>query len=325
MPGQEPAAPGEEPGRAAESAARRDASSPGRSAARRILITAGDFLRRVIRKAEEDNIFFLAGAIAFNVVIAFVPLLIVVLGIAGTILRIQQTDPTSTLLEYIYRALPEVNPEFEQAIGDLLNDFVTQSTGLISVGTIVLLWVATRLVGTLRTVLNEIFDIHQARGFLAGKLFDLQMVIAAGTLFALSVSMTITAAVVARFGLDVLGIRATGIADPRVYGGVVAFLSIWAMFLLIYRYLPAHRIPWSTAIIAATVAAVLFELMKQGFGWYIANVADFTSIYGGYVATLIILVLWIYYSSVAFILAGQIAQVAALHRIRKRQRQRFAR
>jgi len=284
-----------------------------------------DFAGHVVRKADEDNIFFLAGAIAFNVIVAFVPLVFAAIGIAGTILRVRQADPTEVVLEYLSQAIPPVSPEFEQAIADLLSSIIAQSTGLLSVGTIFLVWVATRLIGTLRTVLSEIFDVRDRRGFIAGKLFDMKMVLAAGTLLALNVGLTAVAEVVARFGVGMLGIRPGGWTDPRVlYGTFAAFLSIWAMFLLIYRYLPAHRVPWRIAFIAASVTAVLFEIMKQAFSWYIANLASFTSMYGGYVATLIILIFWIYYSAVAFVLGGEVAQVAMLHRVRKRQRERLA-
>lgn len=285
---------------------------------------AREFLGHVVRKADEDNIFFLAGAIAFNVIVAFVPLVFAMLGIAGTILRIRQADPTALLLGYVLRAIPPVSPEFERAVAELLAGIIAQSTGLLSVGMIFLIWVAARLVGTLRTVLNEIFDVRERRGYIAGKLFDLKMVVAAGTLFALNFVLTAGAEVVARLGIEFLGIRPGGWADPRVvYGTVVALLTIWVMFLLVYRYLPAHRVPWPGAFIAATFTAVAFELMKQGFSWYITNVADFASIYGGYIAMLIILILWIYYSAVAFVLGGEVAHVALLQRIRRQQRERL--
>jgi membrane protein len=247
-----------------------------------------------------------------------------VLGIAGTILQLQQADPTSLLLGYITQTLPPVSPEFEELVAGLLRGVIGQSAGLLSVGTIFFIWVATRLVGTLRTVLSEIFDIQQRRGFLSGKLFDLKMVIAAGTLFALNVALTIGAEIVARFGEDMLGARGLGALDVRfLYGSGAAFATLWLMFLLIYRFLPAHRIPWRTALLASAFTALFFELMKQGFSWYVRDVADFSSIYGGPIATAIVLILWIYYSAVVFILGGEVAQVAALRRIRKRQRERL--
>src|SRR5690606_24775227 len=59
-----------------------------------------DFLRRVYNKAAGDNIFFMAGAIAFNVLVAIVPLILAVLGVAGLVLRGRYADPAGTLMSY---------------------------------------------------------------------------------------------------------------------------------------------------------------------------------------------------------------------------------
>lgn len=282
-----------------------------------------DFVRGVYKKADADNIAFLAGAIAFNILVAAAPLILAALGIAGTILRLQQTDPTETLLRYIFEGLPPVSEEFQAMVGRILRGLVEQSTGLLSIGTVFFVWLSTRLIGTLRTALREVFDIQQGRGIIAGKLFDMKMVIAAGTLLALNVGITVTLELVARFGLDALGIW-TGDLRPfqLFYGRVVAFLSIWAMFLLMYRYLPPRKIHWSTAIVAATFAAVLFELLKLAFGWYVTNIADYRSTYGN-LATLVVLILWIYYSATVFILGGEVGQVFAMRRIRRQQKERL--
>lgn len=282
-----------------------------------------DFVRGVYKKADADNIAFLAGAIAFNILVAAAPLILAALGIAGTILRLQQTDPTETLLRYIFEGLPPVSEEFQALVGRILRGLVEQSTGLLSIGTVFFAWLSTRLIGTLRTALREVFDIQQGRGIIAGKLFDMKMVIAAGTLLALNVGITVTLELVARFGLDALGIS-TGDLRPfqLFYGRVVAFLSIWAMFLLMYRYLPPRKIHWSTAIVAATFAAVLFELLKLAFGWYVTNIADYRSTYGN-LAILVVLILWIYYSATVFILGGEVGQVFAMRRIRRQQKERL--
>lgn len=287
------------------------------------LATAARFARRVVEKAGDDRIFFMAGAIAFNVLVAFIPLILAVLGIGGTILR-QTADPTQPLMQYILESLPPVSPEFERAIREILLDVIDESTGLLSVGTIILVWVATRLVATLRTVLLEVFDLHQERGIIAGKIFDIQMVLAAGTLFTLNVGMTIVIHVVAELGVGFLGLDPARVRwIDLIYGRVVAFAFIWVMFLLIYRYLPARRIHWHTALVAATITAALFEFLKQAFGWYVTSIADFGSTYGNF-ATLVILIFWIYYSAIAFILGGEIAQVVAMHRIRRRQKERLS-
>jgi membrane protein len=94
------------------------------------------------------------------------------------------------------------------------------------------------------------------------------------------------------------------------------------MFVLIYRYLPARRIQWRIALISATFAAAVFEAMKYAFGWYVTNLAVYNSTYSNF-ATLFIFLLWIYYMSVAFVLGGEVGQIWALRRIRRRQKERL--
>lgn len=282
-----------------------------------------DFVRRVYEKADADNIFFMAGAIAFNVLIAFIPLVLAALGIAGTILRMQETDATETVLRYIVQSIPPVSEEFQESMRGLLRELIDQSTGFLSVGTIFLVWVSTRLIGTLRTALREVFDLRQERGFIAGKIFDIKMVLTAGTLLALNVSLTVVLDIVVEFGVEILGIGPENIrAFQLLYARSLAFLVVWVMFLLIYRFLPLRKVRWSTALIAATFTSVLFELMKMAFTWYVTNVADYRSTYGSLTA-LVIMILWIYYTAIAFILGGEVAQVAAMSRIRKRQKERL--
>jgi membrane protein len=275
-------------------------------------------------KADEDNIFFMAGAIAFNVLVAIVPLLLAAIAIAGLVMENRRADPGGALLDYLVQALPgALSREFVESLRLTFNEIIEQSTGLLSVSTIFFIWVATRLVGTLRTALREIFDLQGDRGIILGKLFDIQMVIVAGALLSVNVALTVVLRVLTTYGISFFGV------DPerlqiwtRVQLAIAAFMSIWFMFVLMYRYLPARRIPWRIAIIAGTFSGTLFELMKSGFSWYVANLADYSSAYGNF-ATAIVLFLWIYYMAVVFILGGEVGQVAALARIRRLQKERL--
>lgn len=266
----------------------------------------------------------MAGAIAFNVLVAIVPLILAVLAVAGLILANRAADPAGALLVFLDEALPGVLPvEFMENLRGGLNDLIDQSSGLLSLSTIFFIWIATRLVGTLRTALREIFDIQQNRGIVAGKLFDAQMVVAAGTLLTINVAFTVAVRVLAAAGIEVLGLEPDRFeAGLRLFLAFFALLSIWAMFVLMYRYLPPRRIAWRTAVIAATFTSVLFELMKAAFSWYVASIADYRTAYGNF-ATVVVLFFWIYYGSFVFILGGEVGQVAAQRRARRRQKERL--
>lgn len=325
------AAPGEAPTPTPEPASEQQNARPAAkpvvyrpSRFQTFLEVAGDYVVRTYKQADEDGIFFLAGAIAFKVVIAFVPLILAALGVAGLLLQ-SRFGPRAAdqVLSYLFQALPALDPDLIAIIRDGLNDLLAGSTGFVGVGTLVLIWLSTGLVGTLRTALREIFDVQNDRGMVAGKLYDMGMVIASGTLLAINVGISLLLQIAGTFGRGLLG------TDPQRFDtfynillNVVAFMSIWFMFVLIYRFLPARRPHWRIAMIAATFTGILFELMKAAFGWYATNVASYNSTYGNF-ATVIIVLLWIYYMSVAFIIGGEVGQVAAVRRTRKRQKERL--
>jgi membrane protein len=278
--------------------------------------------RGIWRKGEQDNIFFLAGAISFDVLVAFIPLLLTVVGIAGTVLRREAAQ--STILRYLDQAIPAaIALPYEQ----ILTDLASNSAGILSIGTLLFLWISTRLVGTLRIALREIFDISQRRGIVAGKLFDIKMVLMAGTLFAVNVVLTVGVRLGAEFVTRTAGIQTVDVPFLRwattLWPQLVAVGTLWIMFFLVYRYLPPRRIRWSTAVIAATFTTVMAELLKFGFTSYVQNIARFDEFWGN-VATFVILVLWIYYTSLVFILGGEVAQVVTMQRIRRRQKLRLS-
>lgn len=281
-----------------------------------------DFVRRVWNKADQDGIFFMAGAIAFNLIVAIVPLVLAILGIAGLILQKQVSDPSKTLFDFIFRSLPPVGAEFERYVRDeVLNPLLRGSGGFIGFGTLVLVWVSTRLIGTLRFALREVYDIGEDRNIIRGKWFDVQIVIAASLLFAINVFGAVSVTVVAQTGSEFLGIEPTAWFSQVVLN-LTAVVSLWVMFLLIYHFLPYRRVSWRTAIVSATFTTLAFELLRRAFAWYALNVANYRGTYANFI-NLIILVFWMYYIGIVFVLGGEIGQVYSMRRIRRRQKERL--
>lgn len=278
-----------------------------------------DAARRVLSKAMEDNIFFMAGAIAFNFLVAVVPLVLLLVGIAGFVARARFVDPSGVVVPYLLEILPAIQGEVNliENLRGVIDGVVEERAGYSVVGSVVLLWVATRLVETLRVALNEIFDITQRRSFVRGKLFDAVVVVVGGVLFLANIAATVVVEAVGRYGLDRLGLEGWGgVLSRELLAHVVAFATIWVLFVTVYRYLPARRIPWRTAIVAATFMAVLHEAMKAAFSWYAASVADFRSTFGN-LTTAAVLFIWIYNGCLVFILGGEVAQIYSMNRVRR--------
>ena len=273
-------------------------------------------------KAGDDNIFFLAGAISFNVLVAIVPLLLFAVGIAGVVLTAKFGDPSTVLVNQLLDYIPAIGGSVNlvQTMRSANEGIVAGRTGFTAVGAILLVWFSTRLVGTLRAVLQEMFDVAQDRGIIGGKIFDMKAVIIGGALVLVNVWLTTQMNLVKDRGIDALGVsdRTLSFLDLGWRIGV-SYLSAWVLFLGLYRYVPARWVPWKTALVAATFTATLFELLKYAFGFYVTEVAEYGSTYGNLIAVAV-LFFWIYYGSIVFILGGEVAQVWTLLRALKASR-----
>lgn len=278
----------------------------------------GEFFRRVYVKAGDDLIFFMAGAISFNALMAIVPLLLFAVGVSGIVLTSRFGDPATYIIGVLSENLPTIGDmELGRTVEESIRSIVEQRTGFTVLGALLLIWFSTRLVGSLRTALREVFDIAQDRGIVGGKIFDAKVVVVGGMLFLLNMAITTGVTAAQSYGVDVLALRGWAVTTvDRLVAAGLSFFTIWVLFVGVYRFLPARWIPWRTAMIAATFTAVFHEFLKWAFGWYVTGVADYRSTYGNLV-TLAVLFLWIYYEAFIFILGGEVAQVWTMRRARR--------
>ena len=275
-----------------------------------------EFLRRLWQKSVEDEVFFMAGAVAFNVLIALVPLLILGIGLTGFVLSARFGDPTDAILALVADNLPQAGEgvALVEAFRAPVSSLVERRTGFTVFGALFLVWVSTRLVATLRIALREIFDLGRQRGVLMGKLFDIQAVLIGVSLLTLNLGVTVAFEATIDYGIGLIGVDGSAFSIiERLLGHGLALGSIWTLFLIAYRYLPARRIPWRTAWVAATFSALVHEALKWGFSWYVTEIADYGSAFGN-LATVVVLFFWIYYGSIVFILGGEVAQVYTMRK-----------
>ncbi|HEY7770852.1 MAG TPA: YihY/virulence factor BrkB family protein [Longimicrobium sp.] len=292
-----------------------------RAALSRVLGGWAEFGRRVYIKAGEDDIFFLAGGIAFNVLVAAVPFLLMLIAIFGYVLKAAVNDPQQAAVEYVLSILPP-SQRIVSITRSLVGEVVAGRTRFGILGLVLFIWSSTRLVASLRSVLKHIFDLPEERPIIAGMFFDLQMVLVAGTLFVFNTGITVAVEAAQAYGVRWLGLSSYPEVQSvqRALARILAFCFILLMFVLMYRYLPKRKTPWRIALVAAVFTSVSWELLKGIFAWYVTYVSDWRTTYGT-LASLILLVFWIYYSAIVFVLGGEVAQVYDLMRIRRKQRE----
>jgi membrane protein len=288
--------------------------------------TVLDYARRIWVSSGEDGIFFLAGGIAFNILLAAVPFVLLCIAGLTFVLHLSPDASVNEVLALVDRFLPPHTESADAPVHRLIND-ILQARGAIGFyAALTYVWFSTRLFGSLRTVLADIFDIETERGIVAGKWFDIKITVYSTILFVGYVALTVYTSVASSRGLNLL--MAMGLRDDVMgwleyaLGRAAAFAVVVLILFSLYKYLPNRRIRWKQALVGALTSAVLLEAARNVWTAYTRSFNP-GSVYTGTLYALVSIVFWVYYAALIFVIGGEVAQAHQLRRVRRLQKTQF--
>ena len=240
----------------------------------------------------------LAGAIAFYAFLSLFPFLLVAVAILGYVLGSSQ-NAYDALFRLMQSAFPTAKAEIAKQIGGIIrNRSVAGWLGLAG-----LVWAASAGFGTLRLSLRTVFQMPPPTRSWLAQLKAMGAVFVTIVFLLASLLLTSAATAVSRYRL--LGIS---LGDVHWLVGLlgigVSLLVDLGMFSLLYRSVPS-RVGTGGLLVGAGFAAVAWELAKLGFAWYVTQVGPF-AIYGS-LGTVVLLMLWVYYTAVITLLGAELA------------------
>ena len=254
-------------------------------------------LRRPLGGFLSHDGFFLAAGISFYVVICLVPYIFLLIALAGFLLSGESAS------EEVIAHLIEIVPVYQEELEQLLHSIVTARGVSGVLGTLTLLLFTSQLFAALRLVLNRVLGAGKGRGYIRGMVLDLGMIIVSNLLFLATIGVTAAIAWL-KASLGALGESSPFPSLVEAAGLVAGAIFSTTLFFLLYHFVPTRRVPKRHALGAAAFAAILWEVAKQLFRWYVTHVGVYGQIYGP-LGVLVALVMWIYYSSVVFVLGAE--------------------
>jgi membrane protein len=254
---------------------------------------------QALKKFNGDNGFFLSSGITFNILINLVPFIMLLLALVGAYLYNDQ-EVFSYIRAYFGDVLPALDPKIMKNFTDvILNRKIVGILGFVG-----LLWFSTCVFGSLRIALNIVFRAEKGMGMLRGIGIDILMIFLAGIL--LLVSMILSSAVTFMQDYEGQISVAIGPTIQWILKYLLPFFLTVGMFFLIYKIIPNKEVHFKSALQAAFFTGMLWELAKHLFSWYVIHFARYSIVYGS-LSTLIVFILWVYYSSTILIVGGEFA------------------
>ena len=265
-------------------------------------------VRRTLQEYRDDYCTQLAAGISYYVLFSIFPLAILAISISGLIL----TDDSirDDVVEELFSVLPLSQDEGREDLERAVDGVATGLSAIGLVSILGLLWAASGMMGAVRHALDEAWDTHYRRPFLRAKLVDLGMVTAVGLLVGTSIGATIFLQVARRVSgtvSDALGPLGVGAdASIEVVAVLVPLTVSFAAFMFVYKVLPSVRTRWREIWPGALLAAVLFEIIKNGFAIYLRNFGNYDAVYGSLGAVLAFL-FFVFLSANILLLGAEMA------------------
>lgn len=247
---------------------------------------------------------------AFYAATSLAPVLIIVVAIAGIAFG---HDAAQLALSAQISGL--MGRESAALLQTALEGASSKSSGTLAalIGVATLLVTASAVFGEMQQALNAIWKVEAKGGSLSrllrARAASLGLVAALG--FMLLVSLAASAAISA-LGSVISAYLPFGQFVLSAINTLISFSLISVMFAAIYKVLPDRALQWRDVGIGAVVTAALFTLGKSLIGWYIGTSAIASS-YGA-AGGLLVILLWVYYSSEIFLLGAELTRAYSVRR-----------
>ena len=272
----------------------------GRRLVRRLLeIPFVDLLYRTAKEMGADDATHMAAGVAYYALLSLFPLIVGLISLFGLVLEKESLE--GELFTFFQTYLPGSKELLSANINAA--DNIRGFLGVVSF--LGLFWSASLLFGAISRAVNRAWDIHKDRPFYIDKVRHLVMAMSVAPLFLMSLTATAALQVLRTHDVPVIG-RVEFLDDSivNVVTRPLPFLFTLAIFLLIYKFIPNTKTYWKFIWPGAVLGAVLFEISKTVFVFYLDNFAHYEAVYGS-LASVIALLGWTYLASIILILGAE--------------------
>jgi len=267
-----------------------------------------EIVRETIASYGRDNGSLLAASLAYYTIFAIAPLLIIVVSVAGLVLG--EAAVSQQIQPAIQDTVGESAAELIQSLVANVSESGSGTTATI-LGAALLLFTASNLFHQLQRALNVIWGVAPTpnrgiRNVIKKRLLTFLMVFIIGVLLLVSIIISTINSQFDQFVIDYLPQT-----QPLIYrlDDLVSITILILLFAILFKILPDVHISWKDVFLGAVVTAVLSTLGRYAITLYIRQGAASSTI--GAAGSIVILLVWIFYSSQILLLGAEFTEVYA--------------
>ncbi|MGB7210041.1 MAG: YihY/virulence factor BrkB family protein [Pyrinomonadaceae bacterium] len=266
------------------------------------------FFRKLYDKVDSTDLFNRAAQVAFYFSFAFFPLLLFLVTLIGIVLGSTE-NLKRELYSYLFQIMP---PSAFDLVHKTLEEIVeNSSSGKLTIGVFITLWSASAGVDSIRSALNAVYELKEARSWWNTKLQSLILTLLFILLIAIALIAVSSGWQLFQYLLGLMGLE---VASPLILISI-QWISLLIILLfsteVIYSWVPCFdKFRWVWITPGALVAMVLWVVFTGGFRIYLQYFNTYNKAYGS-LGAVIILMLWMFLSGTTILIGGAINSVLA--------------
>lgn len=276
---------------------------------RKKIIGGFSYLKQVFSEFVEDDVLKYSASLAYYTIFSIAPVIIVIISVCGVLFG------KEAIQNQLYGQINELvgSSAATQIQATIKNIHLTGSNIFATtVGIIVLLIGATGIFGEVQDSLNKIWGLRLKKRkiwwkLILNRLLSFSLIICLG--FVMMVSLLLNALVSAFGNFLARYFTEFSVIFIQITDNVLTFVITTFLFSLMFKVLPDAKIKWKDVFIGGFITAVFFTLGKLAIGYYLGS-SNIATIYGAAGSVMIVMV-WVYYSSIILYLGAEFTKVYA--------------
>jgi membrane protein len=259
-------------------------------------------LKAAVAEFQRDDALGLAAQLAFYLILALFPFLLVLVSLMGTF-------SSPGLAEQVLGYFREVTPEQVYGIIEsYLSDIIAgnrPAPGLFSVGLVIALWSASGAFAALINALNKAYDVEETRPFWKVRGIALLMTLGLSVMVMIGVLLLVAGPPIGRGIADLFGLGEVFTLVWNVVQWPVALSLMVFTVALLYYFAPDAGQPFRWITPGGLIGVLLWVLASVIFRFYVSNFGSYDATYGS-IGAVIVLLLYLYISSLTILFGAEL-------------------
>lgn len=263
-------------------------------------------LKQLVTRVIDDDITALAAQSTYYLLLSFLPFLIVLLSMIA-----YSNLNSNDVLVYLGQIIPKST--FDLINTTVIEVFDKTNGNLLSISLIGLIWSGSSGFRSIIIGLNKAYNEKETRPYWKTLIISILFMLGLALVIIFAVTLVVFGHTIGGIIIDRFPVSSKFLVNWDISRYLVTLCGMVFIFASLYHFTPCRRLTWKEVFPGAIFTTIGWLISSLGFAYYVNNYNNYSGVYGG-IGAVIVLMLWLYLTSIIILLGGEVNALLAFKR-----------